>query len=168
MPSGQFNWCLSLPALSNTQSLVLNNWAASNNGAGVNGGGAATRTNRWTIVMDVNPSFAVGTNWLGVLQTNTANTDDGDIFFHSNGGVYLANSTVGVGQMVADTWQRMAFVCDNNGAGGTATVTAYRNGVAIGSTSGHALDGRMSIGNAAYLFTDDNGETNACRVGSLT
>lgn len=168
MPGGQFNWCLSLPALNNTQSLVLNNWAASNSGAGVNGGGAATRTNRWTIVMDVNPTFAVGTNWLGVLQTNTANNDDGDIFFNSGGGVYLGNTVVGAGQMVADTWQRMAFVCDNNGAGGTCTVTAYRNGVAIGSTTGHALDGRMSIGTAAYLFTDDNGETNACRVGSLS
>jgi hypothetical protein len=167
MPDGFFNWSLSLPALNNSQALVLNNWAAANGGAGINGGGGATRTNRWTLVMDVNPTFAGGTTWLGVLQTNTANNDDGEIFFNTNGGVYLGNGVVGAGQVVANSWQRMAFVCDNNGAGGVLTVTAYRNGVAIGSSTGHTLDGRMSLSSAAFLFTDDNNETNACRLGSL-
>jgi hypothetical protein len=158
---------LDLPALSPTQSLTLTNWAAVNNGAGVNGGGTATRTNRWALIMDIRPTTVAATTWTSLLQTNPANTDDAEIFIRNDGSMFAAGALAPAGTILFNQWQRLAFVCDNNGIGGSLTLTAYRNGVLIGSVGALEFDGRFSLSSQVLLFADNNSETTPCRVNAL-
>lgn len=64
-------------------------------------------------------------------------------------------------------WQRLALVCDNNGIGGSLTLTAYRNGVLIGSVGALEFDGRFSLSSQVLRFADNNSETTPCRVNAL-
>lgn len=166
-PPAGFSQVLMVPALTGIQALSFRNWAAANGGSGINGGGAATKTNRWTLVMDLKPTFAAGTTYTSLLQTNALNSDDAEIFLHSSGSIYINGSVAPAGTVVPNTWQRFAFTCDNDGAGGALTLRAYRNGSLVGTKTGEAFDGRYSIGPTAYFFADDNNETNACEVNAV-
>ncbi|MCW1883740.1 hypothetical protein OKA04_03305 [Luteolibacter flavescens] len=166
MPTGGASLKLELPALTSNQSLQLRNWAASNNGAGINGGGAATRTNRWTLVMDIKPTL--GATWTSILQTDVGNTTDAEIFLNSSGRVFIRGYVGAAGTIVPNQWQRLAFVCNNDGAGGPLSITAYVNGTLLGtSTTTTPLDGDFSLGPAAHLFTDDNNETSPNQINTL-
>jgi hypothetical protein len=150
---------LNVPALGSSQSYQLINWARDN------GSNIVGPCNRWTLAMDIRPTFPNATPYLAILQTNTANTDDGEVFLHANGSLYAEGTVVPAGTFTANTWQRLVITCDGNSSSGL-TIRFFRNGVLVG-TKVSAFNGNYSIGAKALLFTDNNNETNPASIGAL-
>ncbi len=145
---------LSFPALTNTQSLQMPNQG------GANGGG--TKTNVWSIVMDVNFPSVTGFKALWQTDQNIAGSD-GD-FFINNGGIGISSSYQGA--VPAGEWARIAVTVQPNGA--TAKLDKYINGALVGTTnSTAAVDGRHSVAAVLNLFADEDGETGAGLVNSV-
>jgi hypothetical protein len=78
-------------------------------GIGANGGG--TFTNRYTIVMDIlSPPGSRG-SWRSLLQTNSANTNDGDYFIRTDNRVGVGALSYGPA-IDSSSWKRLAFSVD--------------------------------------------------------
>jgi len=145
---------LSFPALTSTQSLQMPNQGAAN--------GGGTKTNLWSIVMDIN--FASVSGFNALWQTDQVISDSDGDFFINNGGIGISSSYHGA--IPAGEWVRVAAVVEPNGA--TAKLTKYINGTLVGTTnSTAAVDGRHSVGALLHLFTDEDGETGAGMVNSV-
>ena len=139
-------------------------------GAVANGGGSYV--NEYSLVFDIlvpSSSFA-DDGWLSLLNTNASNANDGDLFIN------LGNSGIGIsgdysGNIRADTWHRIAFVCSQNGA--SITLRKYIDGEEVGSQGLGGLDGRWAMysRNDAtpffYTLTDDNGQTSTAYLSSF-
>ena len=145
---------LSFPALTNTQSLQMPNQGVAN--------GGGTKTNLWSIVMDVN--FPSVSGFKALWQTDQViSANDGD-FFINNGGIGISSSYHGA--IPAGVWARVAVTIERNGA--NAKLTKYINGALVGVTDpSAAIDGRHSVGALLHLFADEDGETGAGLVNSV-
>lgn len=141
------------------------------NPAGANGGAAATRTNQWTVVMDV--KFDSFTPFAGLLQMDPANAADVTFYLKpqgdgSLGTVVCPAGVLGTpGAVARNVWYRLALSCGNNGAGGVPSVQLYVNGQPSGSAVTGTFNGPLTMQSAFHLFSDNNAELRPVRLGSL-
>ncbi|MEK7952896.1 hypothetical protein [Luteolibacter soli] len=125
------------------------------NPTGPNGGPGATRTNQWTVVMDV--KFDAFQPYAGILQFNPANNTDVSIYlFSANNLTATLNAGLSsTGAIAVNTWYRLAITCGNNGTGGPTAMKFYLNGVPNGTPRTSTFDGGLSLQSTFHLFSDD-------------
>ena len=118
-----------------------------------NGGG--TNLNLYTVIMDVMwPASSEGF-FRGLLNTETNNTTDADMFVDPPGSIGVLNDYAG--QINSGVWYRLGLVFDLT----TNQITRYLNGTNIGTIEliGNNIDRRFSLRNTVLFFSDDDGET---------
>ncbi|MHC4749447.1 MAG: LamG-like jellyroll fold domain-containing protein [Planctomycetota bacterium] len=160
----------SLPALSGGDAAVMSfpAFAADqgfqlNHGAPANGGGSYV--NQYTMIYDILvPDVSAG--WFSFYNTNSSNSNDGDLFIRTDGGIGISGQyegTINSGQ-----WHRVAMVLD------TDSIYKYIDGTLVGSQPGiTGTDGRWALYTVdhlpqrTFLLTDDNGDTNAGFINSF-
>jgi hypothetical protein len=124
-------------------------------GAQPNGGG--TNVNVYTIVMDLLwPGSSDGT-FRALYNSDPSNQQDAVMFVNPDGAIGINNDYSG--EMLPDTWYRLAIVVDlPNGK-----ITKYLNGVTdtnqVQRFTDNVVDSRFSLGPSALLFTSGSGET---------
>lgn len=121
-------------------------------GIAANGGGS--NVNKWSMVVDFKvPNIS---SWKCFLQTNTANSNDGDLFVNTSGNVGVAALTYSSTALIANEWYRLAFTVD---AGNDIKI--YLDGELWNAGDPSTLDGRFALDLAnLLLFADDNAEDN--------
>jgi hypothetical protein len=130
-------------------------------GAAPNGGG--NYVNRYSIVYDVYYPTASSGKYRCFLQTNTGNSNDGDIFVNTANGIGIGGGTY-VGTVTAGAWHRIVFVFDLT----YGSLKKYINGALVGTQNlGAVLDGRWSLDPYALLFGDEDGEQAPTYVNSI-
>ena len=136
------------------------------NSTGPNGGVRATRTNQWSIVMDVR--FDSLAPYAGIIQLDPTNA--GDVTLYVNGADGSLTGAAGTlsnpGSIVANTWYRLAFTCGNNGGSGGLTIKAYINGILTG-TRPAIFDGPLALRSTFLMLSDDSGELRPAKLNSL-
>lgn len=135
---------------------------------GANGGG--NFTNQYTIIMDI--KFPSTPGFVGLFQTDTANSNDADCFINTANGIGISGDYTEPGNLTFqdNVWQRLALVIDTTTPSGNATYRSYINGVQqnqVQSPSGWGVDNRFSLDFALYVFADEDGETAEGFVNSL-
>lgn len=141
--------------------------------SGANGGPGATRTNQWTVVMDV--KFDSVTPFAGLLQLDPANAQDVTFYlapapsgFPDLATLYAGGTALSWGGAVTKgAWQRIAITCGNDGAGGAPSLDCYINGVHSGFTRPITLNGPFSMESTFHLFSDNNAELCPAKVGFI-
>lgn len=143
---------IEVPALSNSQMFSFVNTI------GANGNGALS--NDFSIGWDVN--FRDLQTFESLLQTNSANADDVDVFAQVDGQLPPG----GAAGITGNTWFCIVLTSENNGAG-TSQINIYVNGSQVSSTNA-GTDSRyaLSLGNN-HIFTDDNNETGNAYLNSF-
>ena len=132
-------------------------------GIAPNGGGAYV--NQYSLIMDIMfPTDSSG-KWRTFLQTNTGNSNDGDLFVNTGNGIGV--SGVYNGTILANTWHRVVFVFDLTLSSGQ--LKKYIDGGLVGAQvlATPAVDGRWSLDPTALLFADNDGDTAAGFVNSI-
>jgi hypothetical protein len=147
---------MSFPAFASDQGLQLEP-ATSANGGG-------DYVNQYTLVYDLLvPDVSAG--WFSFYNTNYANSNDGDAFIRTDGGIGIGG--VYEGTVTSGQWHRIAIVWDVD------SMYKYIDGVNVGSQLGiSGTDGRWSLyttdhGEKTWILTDDSGDTNAGYISSL-
>jgi hypothetical protein len=92
--------------------------------------------------------------WLAILQTNSLNTDDADLFIHQETELEIGGVDYFSG-INFNTWHRIAIVVGINDADGYTNV--HVDGALVGSID--HVDERWGIGSSFLMFTDNNAET---------
>lgn len=155
---------LDLPAL------PASHWLEMPNGVGGNGGSVLGRTNEWTIAMDLN--FAVLGGDAALLQTNPTNADDAEVHVTSAGAIEMGGIPIAdPGTIQAGQWHRIVLTSEESG--GNLELRAYvdgsqalLSGAPISVTK--PFDGDYSLPATVPLFADDDAETLALKVNSLS
>jgi hypothetical protein len=126
-----------------------------------NGGG--TRVNQFTLVMDVMVD-TTGAGAASLLQMNTVNTGDGDLFWQGNNFGQGGNGYGGTGIFLPGEWHRIAIAYDE--AATPAHAIKYVDGIFQQDwTAGHALDNdRRSLAPTSILFADGDGDNERRRM----
>ena len=136
------------------------------NPTGPNGGGIPTRTNQWSVVMDV--KFDAISPFAGFLQLDPANATDVSFYVNSSGAIIGGGGSLApAGTIVPGNWYRLALTCGNNGAGGTLTVKAYLNGAPLLTRTGLPFNGTSAMQSTFHLFSDNNAEVRPAKLNSL-
>jgi len=111
----------------------------------------------YTLILDFYLPTSSMFQWVSILQTNTFNFNDGDIFISPLGGIGINNDYHGA--VLPNTYHRLVLAVDSN------EINKYLDGVFIGS---NAISGnRWSVVNTFpggdkqgfLLFSDEDGET---------
>ena len=129
-------------------------------GVGPNGGGS--RSNQYTLIMDILYDTDPGNRYRSFLQTNPDNVSDGDLFINPDRGIGISGQYDG--EMVLGRWQRVAFVVDMSAPEGQPNLFKYIDGALVGAQrageeSGDNIDNRWTMRRVALLFADDTAET---------
>jgi hypothetical protein len=126
-----------------------------------NGGG--TRVNQFTLVMDVLVD-TTGAGAASLLQMNTVNTGDGDLFWQGSNFGQGGGGYNGAGTFTAGEWHRVAIAYDE--AATPPFAAKYVDGIKQDDwTAGHALDNdRRSLAPTAILFADGDGDNERRRM----
>lgn len=141
------------------------------NTTGVNGGPGATKTNQWTVVMDV--KFDALQPYASILQLDPTNWLDATFYIYSLDNLSGAVIATGMGGFSApnaiavNTWYRIAITCGNNGAGGATTLKFYLNGQPNGTTRTGAFNGTTSLQSSFNLFSDNTAELKPAKLGGF-
>lgn len=126
---------------------VLNTTGASDGG---------TRLNTYSLLFDV--QIRTSGVWYALLQTNPANTDDGDIFIRSSGTVGVSATGSSHETLNLDQWYRIIVTLDGSVENGDYNIYANGNLILHSSGAATAKDGRLSLANEFCIFTDEDGE----------
>ena len=106
----------------------------------------------------------VSANWMSMYNTNASNSNDGDLFVRTDGGIGISGQyegTINSGQ-----WHRIAMVLDVD------SMYKYIDGALVGSHIGlTGVDGRWSMyttehDEKTFLLTDNDGDTNSGYINS--
>ena len=115
----------------------------------------------YTLIVDLYLPEDEGT-FRALLQTSLNNDDDADLFVHS-----ILSNGVGInsykGSLVANTWQRIAFVV--YAAEEFGSIEIYIDGESVGEIDD--IDERWALDDQFYLFTDNNNETVSGYVNAI-
>jgi hypothetical protein len=120
------------------------------------GNGGGEKINKYSLIMDIRIPASTINSWHSLWQTRTNNNDDASLFIrpaNSGGGVGI--SSIYHGNILPDTWYRLAFTFDLT----TRALKKYTNGVLAGEqTLGEGVDGRWAASATALLFADNDGD----------
>lgn len=131
--------------------------------ASPNGGGALV--NQWTLVLDILYPASSSGRWRAIIETDLGLVaPDADLFVNPGNGIGISGQYDG--QVLPDTWHRIAFVIDQGPAN---VIRKYIDGVEVGVQSAGGTDGRWALTPAfsADLFTDNDGDTAPGFVNSI-
>ena len=133
-------------------------------GIGANGGG--TFTNRYTIVMDIlSPPGSRG-SWRSLLQTNSANTNDGDYFIRTDNRVGVG--ALGYGPAIdSSSWKRLAFSVDLANPTSASFIRTVLDGGTPFVHSPQPRDGRFALDPSVLFFGDEDGENAPMHVAMV-
>lgn len=155
--NGQNVQVLKIPAYNPSNGLmVYNNFTPQ---------GLADLHHNYTVAMDILiPSNSLG-NWISLLQTNPDNINDGDIFINPSGAIGINNEYHG--QLTPNKWHRLVLSISAN------EINKYVDGIWIGKNE--ISGNRWSTINTfpggdrqgAYLFTDEDGESETMHLAAL-
>lgn len=147
---------MSFPAFASDQGLRLEP-ATSANGGG-------DYVNQYSLVYDLLvPDVSAG--WFSFYNTNADNTNDGDAFIRTDGGIGIGG--VYEGTVNSNQWHRIAIVWDVD------SMYKYIDGVQVGVQAGiSGVDGRWSLYTTdhdvkSWILADDSGDTNAAFISSF-
>ena len=133
-------------------------------GIGANGGG--TFTNRYTIVMDIlSPPGSRG-SWRSLLQTNSANGNDGDYFIRTDNRVGVGALTYGP-TIDSSSWKRLAFTMDLAQPTSASLIRTVLDGGTPFVHSPQPRDGRFALDASVLFFADEDGENAPLHVAML-
>jgi PKD repeat protein len=125
-------------------------------GIAANGGGS--EVNEYSLVFDFR--IAQTSIWHCFYQTNSTNSNDGEIFANTSG--QIGRSTNGPGYSIynvnANEWYRLVISVDNG-----SSFRIYLDGILVLNGTSMALDGDYALypvsgQNLVHFFADDNGE----------
>jgi hypothetical protein len=123
---------------------------------GAIGNGGGQKINKYSLIMDLQIPASTINSWHSLWQTRTNNADDASLFIRpasSGGGIGI--SSVYHGNILPDTWYRLAFTFDLT----TGALKKYTNGVLAGEqTLSEGVDGRWAASATALLFADNDGD----------
>lgn len=142
-------------------------------GAAPNGGG--TYVNQYTLIYDVYYPSAADGKWRSFWQTDTSNSNDGDLFVSNWNG--LGISSLYDGWVGPNAWHRIAFAFDLSGPGEAPVLTKFLDGVKqphnvdgttmINQVLEQGTDGRWSLDPYALVFADESGDVAEAYVSSI-
>jgi hypothetical protein len=144
------------------------------NPQGPNGPPGATGTHEWTLIMDVR--FLTLPTWTAILQSDTGNSTDAEIFLNAAGEMNFYGATAGssiqaTGPLALNTWYRIAVRGHYDAGSGNQVLRAYLNGPVTAQTATNTvrapLNGRYTLQPDVLLFSDENGETARVDLGSV-
>jgi hypothetical protein len=144
------------------------------NPAGANGPAWAAGTHEWTLILDVR--FLSLPVWTAILQSDSSNSSDAEIFLNAAGELNCYGATAGgsiqaSGPLATNTWYRLAVRGHYDAAAGNQVLRAYLNGMVTPQTAGNVvrapLNGRYALQPDVLLFSDENGETARVDLGSV-
>ena len=141
-------------------------------------GGSATKINQYTVGFDIYyPSASFAGNFAPLFQTNTNNTDDGDLFIRKNTPV---TPEFGIGQtgytgastVPFDQWVRIVAVYDLGNATNAARYYANGSKLLTWNPGASQLDARFAVegttgANRAFILSDEDGETAVGYISSF-
>lgn len=134
-------------------------------GISPNGGGGYV--NRYSIVMDILSPPASRSLYRSLIQTQTANSNDGDYFLRdsdSRAGVF--DLTYGPA-VDSSRWTRLIFTVDLQAVTSSSLLRTHLNGGNSYTHTAQSLDGRFSLDPSVPLFADEDGENPPLYVGML-
>lgn len=146
---------LRLPALAPDQGLIMPH------GAAPNGGGA--KVNDYTLLMDVLWPAESSETWRALLQSDTNNANDA-IFFVNNANALGVNNVYN-GSLSPNQWHRIALVFELSQNRITSFIDGQTN--LVHELLGGSRDGEFSLGPTAFLFTDNDGESQPVLINSI-
>ncbi len=146
-------------------------------GVAANGGG--TYVNEFSIVTDIFSPAGSRSSWRTILQTNAANSNDGDYFIRND------TDRLGTGSMTYSTtaideakWTRLVITFDLNTPATSTVIKTYLDGILVythtGTSGELALDNRYSLypsndptNPIVHFFRDNDGDNASMNVGTL-
>ena len=146
---------MGFPACAIDQGYVMTHGIAPN--------GGVDYVNQYTLIMDIMFPAASDKKWRSFLQTNTGNSNDGDLFVNPDNGIGIDGNYSGT--ISADTWHRVAFVFDLTLS--SSRLKKYIDGFLVGEQNLDGVDGRWALDPIALLFADNDGDTAAGFVNSI-
>ncbi|MGX5668867.1 cadherin-like domain-containing protein [Rhizobium daejeonense] len=124
-----------------------------------------TIVKEYTLVYDLLIPGGPG-GWLSLLQSDTKNQSDGELFVNGNGGIGIASDYEG--SVTYNAWHRIAFTIQRQGE--NVLISKYIDGNLVGTTtqsSGNADRYDIDLSKGLLLFTDEDGETRDVYVSSV-
>jgi hypothetical protein len=134
-------------------------------GIAPNGGG--NYVNRYSVVMDILSPPASRSLYRSLIQTQTANSNDGDYFLRDS------DSRVGVFDLTygpavdGSRWTRLVFTVDLQSVTLSSVLRTYLDGGAPYTHTAQPLDQRFSLDPSVLFFADEDGENPPLYVGML-
>ncbi len=151
MPFGDQSGVLSFPATNPSQGLSVN----------LNNGGATVSD--YTMIWDIFRPAPSWDRWMPLLQTNLANTDDGDFFINPSDGIGISGDYDGTVTNLRGniSWNRIALTRAADG-----TTHKYIDGQLVGTQT---LSGsRWNLtGGGFHILTDEDNESSAGYLSSF-
>lgn len=129
-------------------------------GIAPNGGGSYV--NEFTILWDVMYPADTAGSWKTFWQTNTANSNDGDLFISPTGDIGVAATGYTVNTTSPDTWYRVVVSVDND-----AFYRIYVNGNEWLDGAIQPVDGRFSLDPVFLVFADNDGDDALMNLSNL-
>jgi hypothetical protein len=116
-----------------------------------NGGGSYV--NQYTVGFDI--KWDAGPEWASFMQTNTNNSNDGDLWRNAAFGIGV--NGVYHGYLPPGEFARVVFAVDLTA--GATSLSKYINGALVGQQNIAPVDGRFSLDPFFEILTDNDGET---------
>ncbi len=131
------------------------------------GAPAGSLVGDYSIIFDILVPDGQGA-WTALLQLDTNNASDGELFIRSNndgtGGLGISGNYQGSFEYGA--WQRVGFVFDDQD-NGTTILKKYIEGELVGTQNLSGDRWKFDAGRGALLFTDEDGETSDVYANSV-
>ncbi|MFH2142388.1 MAG: fibronectin type III domain-containing protein [Bacteroidota bacterium] len=128
---------------------------------GISANGGGTLVNEYSIMFDF--MIADPMIWHCFYQTNTSNSNDGEVFINTSGNIGVSSTGYSGFSVQPNTWHRLVVAVDL----GTSFKYFIDGQLVLNGTS-QILDGRFSLDIPDVLFfADDNGEDNLINISQI-
>lgn len=132
-------------------------------GIAANGGGSYV--NEYTLLWDIMYPAATAGNWKTFLQTNVANSNDGELFIRPSdpqGAIGVGDAGYTTNTTGADTWYRVVLSVANG-----SHFKVYVDGNEWLDGSVQPVDGRFSLDPAFHILADNDGDDALMNVSNF-
>jgi hypothetical protein len=151
------------PADSGAAKLDIGSYYTVTHGIAANGGGAYV--NEYTMLWDIMYPQATAGSWKTLLQTNVANTNDGDLFIrptNPQGAIGVGDTGYSTNTTSADTWYRVVLSVANG-----SQFKIYVDGNEWLNAPGQPVDMRYSLDPVFLLLADEDGDDALMNVSNF-